>query len=126
MLKELVINPFYFKNDFLLSQDFNYFCYVKFSKKNILFNIMFLIGTMWCYDVYFQQVHLFSKTELNSESNSAPNYIDIDSEIQDVEQIIYVLSFYALLEKSKAESHFHVSNRLVEPNFPVWQPPKLI
>lgn len=96
-----------------------------FSGKNILFNILFLIGTVWCYHVYFQQDHSRAIAELHKDNNSSSNYIDVDTEIQDVEQLIYSFEFLSFSEQIGAISHNHIVSRLAEPHFRVWQPPKL-
>lgn len=96
-----------------------------FSGKNILFNILFLIGTLWCYHVFFQQDRFTAVSELHKDNNSSSNYIDVDTEIQDVEQVIYTLAFSSFIEQKTVLSTFHISNRLSEAHFPIWQPPKL-
>ncbi|MDD2983662.1 MAG: hypothetical protein PHQ74_09760 [Crocinitomicaceae bacterium] len=96
-----------------------------FVKKDILFNLVFLFGILCCYYVYFQQDHFSSNTELRTDGNSSSNYIDMDTDIQDLEPVFHALEFSSLTEPTRVQGHFYFLVKLRELHLPVWLPPKL-
>ncbi len=98
---------------------------MKLSRKHIVASIVLFVGMFLCYDISFQQSDSSSIIEICSDNNSTSEGSNIDFEINEEDQIIYILPFSTLVEKNSNHPHALISGRSVRPFFNVWQPPKL-
>jgi len=98
---------------------------MKFSRKNIVFCIVFTLGILLSYNIYFQLNNLSKNIEISSESDLKSNCLTSDSEVHGDDQIINnteILSVYMLNYQATS---LQFSNPLFQPSFTVWQPPKI-
>lgn len=98
---------------------------MKINQKNIISGIVLLMSMLLFFDICFQQTSTSSLIELSDENRSNSNCIDSDSELNEECQIIFAVEFSPIVEQIGFHNHFHFTNRLTQPFFSVWQPPKL-
>ena len=92
--------------------------------KNIVNSIVLLVGMLLCYNIYFEQSDTSSLVELNAENSSSSNFIDLDFEINEEDQIVHRLEFLLMVKKYTQHNHFHFTRKSSQPFYTVWQPPK--
>jgi len=98
---------------------------MKFTRKNIVFSIVLLMGILLSYSIYLQQSKISISIELSSENNSTSNCFNPDSETDEEDLITSKREIpTAVGVKNKLTKHT-VSCQLYRPSFTIWQPPKI-
>lgn len=98
---------------------------MKIAKKDIVFSIVFLMGALLSFNIYFQQSNFSERIELISENNSTSNCLSSDSEIHDDEQITSKLDTLFNFGVYNQSTSLLFTGQLIRPSFTIWQPPKL-
>mgnify|MGYP007006685792 CR=1 FL=1 len=95
------------------------------SPKNIFITFVVVIGMLLSYTVFYSDINTPFSTEITAEKNgTSENLIDTsDASADDQINTCYdISSIDAKLIKNKILSSFFV---LSQPNFSIWQPPKI-
>ena len=103
---------------------FVYICHMKFSKKNIVFGIVFLLSIVLSYTYYSHYNEISFSVELTSENNLKSDSVFSDS-ISHEDHFANTQSTFIFSRNNIQKNVCFKPLLVIQPSFSIWQPPKI-
>lgn len=98
---------------------------MKFTQKNIIFSIIFLLGIILTNNFYILHCKTLNIIEFASENKSSSNDISSDFEIHEEDQNFNSTEILAIITTILKHQYFHATSKPTMLFYTIWQPPKL-
>lgn len=77
------------------------------------------------YSAHFRNHNDQISLEISSEANSTSNHSNIDNDILEEDQFCNILDFLPFAVNQYLAHPFNITNKIPQPDFTIWQPPKV-
>jgi hypothetical protein len=95
------------------------------TRKNLILSIVFIMGMILSYGIYYQYNNSRLKIEFVSQSSSSSESFTADSGIHEEDQVIDKVEILSFVGINKSAIIIAVNLQLSQPSFSFWQPPKI-